>query len=189
MSSVSGFVQSIEKKVVSLTVENMTYSVVMPLVEVLDGAAELSVDLFRRALEKLEISSTWLEDMLEELREGDDYHRVLLHGGDGYEIVLAVWPEGTGTLVHNHGASDSFGMVKVLEGEIFNHLYHRDEVDCLQLGAQTVCKPGDMIGVPKGLLHRMGNACKSGPAASLHVYSPAIVDVSYWDPETLAPCQ
>jgi len=166
----------------------MVYGVVQPLVKALDNAPDLNLALFRQVMEGLEISRSWLEEVLQDLSEGDDYHRVLLHGGDGYEIVLAVWPQETATLVHDHGAADSFGMVKVLKGNIFNRLYHAGDDESLEPGETCICRPGDLIEVPQGLLHRMGNACEEGPAASLHVYSPAIVDVSYWDPQSLEPC-
>ena len=167
----------------------MVYSVVSPLAEALDKASGLNFGLFRQALEGFEVPSAWLDEMLEDLGEGEGYHRILLYGGDGYEIVLAVWPHGTATLVHDHGSSNSFGMVKVLKGDIYNHLYHQADDKSLEPGEKFTCRPGDMIEVPKGLLHRMGNACEKGPAASLHLYSPAIVDVSYWDPRSLEPCQ
>lgn len=171
-------------------VENIVSRTIAPLVEALGERPKFEVACLRKILGQLEIGEDWIDEMTEGRHEGDCYHRVLLYQGETYEIVLAVWPVGTQTLVHNHGSSNSFGMVKILRGSIFNHLYHRIAGPENRVGkdSQSILKPGDLADVPLELVHQMGNASSQGYAASLHIYSPAIVEISYWDPETGLPC-
>ncbi len=138
-------------------------------------------------IEDAVFDEAWIQAHLPDPLPRETYSREVLYSGQRFEIVLATWPAGISTLVHNHGAEESHGLVVVLCGEIFNHIYRRGIDGQVHLERQETYRPGDAIAVPKGLLHSMGNARGEGHAASLHIYAPKIADVSYWDPATLQP--
>lgn len=170
-----------------MTVEKLISGPVASIVEALDCSPSFQVSCLRKMLGALPITENWVNAMTEPKQEGDNYHRILLHTAENYEIVLAVWPVGTATLIHNHGSSNSFGMVRVLKGKLFNHVY-QEGGSGLEPTTHHYCTPGALIDVPLNLIHQMGNASDEEYAASLHVYSPAIMEVSYWDPKTLERC-
>lgn len=170
-----------------MTYDSSVSETIAPVVEALEKACSFELDCLRKILQNLDVPDFWLEAMTQERQKGPDYHRVLLYTGKNFEIVLAVWPVGTATLIHNHGASNSFGMVKVLKGKLFNDIY--DVTDNGLVLAQKLCgEVNDLVAVPLGLVHQMGNAGTEELAASLHVYSPAITDVCFWDPNSLELC-
>ena len=154
------------------------------IVAMLDSGKSLDLPALRAALQATRFDDAWMAAHCPNPMPVDGYGRDLLHTGADYEIVLATWPVGVGTQIHNHGAYSSYGMVRVLKGEIFNHVYAPDGVERVKLLYRESYVAGGMIEVPKGLLHCMGNARTDGHAMSLHVYSPRIVDVTYWDRET-----
>ncbi len=131
----------------------------------------------------------WIQAHLPDPLPTEGYSRDVLYCGERFEIVLATWPAGVSTLVHNHGALESHGLVLVLRGDIFNHIYRRGADGEVHLVREATHRLGEMIAVPKGLLHSMGNARREGHAVSLHIYAPKIVDVSYWDPASLKPLE
>lgn len=141
---------------------------------------------FRDIMSTLEIPSQWIESRIPDPLPEGRYDRQLLHQGHDYEVVLAVWPKGIQTLVHDHGSQASQGMVKVLAGSIFNQTYLPDG-DQVRPDSRQVFKSGDLIGVPVGLVHAMGHTGAGEYAASLHFYTPMIIDVTYWDPKTCRP--
>ena len=155
------------------------------LIEQVEGLADPCMSSFRRILEETKFEDAWIQAQIPDPLPSDRYHRRLLHKGDNYELVLATWPVGTQTYVHNHGELDSHGMVRVLMGDIFNHVYEKEDEFSVCKTEEMVFHKDELIPVNKGLLHAMGNERLDGPAMSLHFYSPMIIDVTYWDPRTL----
>ena len=135
-------------------------------------------------LKSLEIDEAWIDAHMPDPMPTDAYHRNLIYQGRRFEVVLATWPIGGGTLVHDHGSLSSLGAVRVLRGDIFNQVYRLVDRDTVKPVHREVFHTNDIVPVDHGLIHAMGNACQSVIAMSLHVYFPWIIDVSYWDPET-----
>lgn len=155
------------------------------IVQLLESSCELDMQTMRNTLESVSFDQEWIQEHLPSPLPTNTYGRDLLHAGSDYEIVLATWPVGVGTPIHNHGAYSSHGMVRVLKGEIYNRVYAPDGIEKVKFLYDETYNAGDMIAVPTGLLHCMGNNLKNDFSMSLHVYSPRIVDVTYWDAETL----
>ncbi|MDJ0836461.1 MAG: cysteine dioxygenase family protein [Acidobacteriota bacterium] len=158
------------------------------MIHTLENETKRGIDHLHRLLMDLDIDDAWIARHMPVVVPPRSYHRNLLHHGSDYELVLATWPAGGRTLIHDHGNRNSYGMVRVLTGQIFNHIYKRDGRTDVAEDRQLVHRSGEYIQVPVGLIHAMGN---HGPevAMSLHLYSPMIVNVSYWDPATLEPYQ
>ena len=140
---------------------------------------------FNQILSQINLSPEWIESMVPRVIPRDRYDRRLLNRGKDYEIVIATWPKGVSTLIHDHGASQSQGAVRVLRGEIFNHTYNKVNENQVSPDLELVHKQGELIDVPQGLIHAMGNNTEDCFSMSLHIYTPAIVNVTYWDRETL----
>jgi predicted metal-dependent enzyme (double-stranded beta helix superfamily) len=92
-----------------------------------------------------------------------------------YDVWLITWPDGSGLAAHDHGGSRS--VLHVVEGEL------------VEIFADHVDRP-----VPTGRVLRRGDATTAGPsfvhdlanrsgadATSLHVYSPPLTDVTFFD--------
>jgi predicted metal-dependent enzyme (double-stranded beta helix superfamily) len=153
-------------------------------IESLDEKCSLG---FEQIMKTAAIDDRWVEDQIPLGLPSDRYTRLLLHSGDDYEVVMAVWPRGIQTMVHDHGILKSQGMVLVLAGQIFNQSYCRAGDEVKAAGERQIFGKGDLIPVPLGLVHAMGHVGGVEPSVSLHFYTPVIMDVSYWDPATCKP--
>jgi predicted metal-dependent enzyme (double-stranded beta helix superfamily) len=92
-----------------------------------------------------------------------------------YDVWLITWPDGSGLEPHDHGHVRS--VVHVVEGElteIFSDQveHSRPAVRILRQGSSTPAEPS----VVHALTNRSGN-----DATTLHVYSPPLVDVIFFD--------
>ena len=159
---------------------------VSTIINQMDEAASDDIPVLRNILENLEIDPKWLRSQVPDNLSPDTYHRHVLHQANDYEVVLVCWPVGSRTLVHNHGSDLSHGMVRILSGEVFNRTYSLDSLGGVKLRQQEITREGDLIPVPVGLIHSMGNHNSRELAMSLHLYCPTIINVKFWDPETLA---
>lgn len=155
------------------------------LVQALDEAESYKCEDLKEILGEVAFDDAWVRDHCPVPLPNDRYHRRVLHQGRNFEVVLATWPKGAQTLVHNHGAERSRGMVLILKGTLFNQIYKKLGEDKVVPQAYTEHKRGTFIPVPVDLVHAMGNAGDEPYAMSLHIYTPWIIDVDYWDPETL----
>jgi len=99
-------------------------------------------------------------------------HHVRLLGTDLYEAWLLGWAPGQHVGMHDHG--DAAGAFFVLSGELRERLpQRRRSVVDLGAGATGV--------VARGQLHDVGNV-SDRPALSIHVYSPPLSTMTFYDP-------
>lgn len=157
------------------------------MVENLKGLGPLSVAQVTEALGSFDYDAAWCAEQLAGGYPDDQYSRVLLHTDAHFEVVLAIWPQGAATPPHDHGVYDSQGAALVLNGEVFNQVYSRLHDGCLCPSDKTVHGAGELIRVPQGLVHMMGSTSGEHTSLSLHIYSPGIVEPSYWDAASLEP--
>jgi len=144
---------------------------------------------FLSDLVSVAIDEAWiLENIPRDIPAGS-YHRNLLDLGDDYELVLASWPVGGGTVIHDHGSNDSHGIFRVLKGEISNRVYRLENDDRVIFEKEVVHKLNEKGEVHKGFIHSMGNHSENEVGMTLHLYSPKIVNVKFWDPATLERLQ
>ncbi|MCU1450694.1 MAG: cysteine dioxygenase [Acidimicrobiales bacterium] len=104
-------------------------------------------------------------------------HHARLLVTDDYEAWLLGWAPGQHVGVHDHG--DAAGALVVVEGELFEELPRaRRSTRRLATGQASL--------VPPGQLHDVGNGSTS-PALSIHVYSPPLSTMTFYDSAGHAP--
>ena len=92
-----------------------------------------------------------------------------------YDVWLITWPAGSGLEPHDHG--DVRSVLQIVDGELTETYSDRltggeSTVRTLRRGSVTLAEPT----VVHGLDNRSGT-----DATSLHVYSPPLVDVTFFD--------
>jgi predicted metal-dependent enzyme (double-stranded beta helix superfamily) len=100
---------------------------------------------------------------------------------DRYEVWVIGWTTGQRVELHDHGGSA--GALVVTEGTLTEVLPPDRPGDEM---VQRVLAPGRPHPVPVGTVHDVAHR---GPeaATSIHVYSPPLTTMTYYDPDTLAP--
>lgn len=156
------------------------------LIESLSNLEMFQMKYLRDALDSLTLDDDLIGALLPETLPETGYQRALIHAGDDFEVVAAIWAVGGGTLIHDHGSEETYGVVRVIRGDLYNRIYRHQVDGNVVLAKSLTHEKGEFIEVPKGLVHAMGNRSET-VALSLHVYSPSIVNVSYWDPSNLKP--
>jgi quercetin dioxygenase-like cupin family protein len=100
---------------------------------------------------------------------------VRLLATEAYEVWVIGWTPGQGVRPHDHGGSSA--AVVVTEGELL-------EVDLLDHRRRLV--PGSVLRLGPGIVHDVVNH-SDRPATSVHVYSPPLTEMTYYDPDTWEP--
>jgi len=103
------------------------------------------------------------------IHEVDDRRPVRLLATDAYEVWVIGWTEGQGVDLHDHGGS--IGVLVVTDGSLREH---RPGQAAHDLAAGTVQH------LPSGLVHEVFNP-SAVPATSIHVYSPPLVAMGYYE--------
>ncbi|HEY8547131.1 MAG TPA: cysteine dioxygenase family protein [Acidimicrobiales bacterium] len=99
---------------------------------------------------------------------------VRLVATEAYEVWVIGWTPGQGVRPHDHGGSTA--AVVVTEGELL-------EVDPTH---RRRLVPGEVLRLGPDAVHDVVNH-SNGPATSVHVYSPPLTRMTYYDPETWEP--
>jgi predicted metal-dependent enzyme (double-stranded beta helix superfamily) len=111
----------------------------------------------------------------------DGRRPVRLIGTERYEVWVIGWTTGQNVRVHDHG--DSTGAFVVTEGEL---------TEVLPSGSGGVVErtlgSGRLRHLALGTVHDVVNRAVE-PATSIHVYSPPLATMTYYDAETLDPVQ
>jgi len=100
-----------------------------------------------------------------------------------YDVWLITWPEGSGLGPHDHGGVRS--VLHVIDGELIEIVAdHVDE----QPPRARVLRKGSTVWAKPSLVHDLAN--RSGPdATALHVYSPPLTDISFFDLRSEGECE
>ncbi|HEY8526383.1 MAG TPA: cysteine dioxygenase family protein [Acidimicrobiales bacterium] len=108
----------------------------------------------------------------------DERQPVRLLATERYEVWVIGWAPGQGVEPHDHG--DAAGAFVVTSGTL-------TEVVPRPGGAvERQLEPGQVRHVPVGAVHDVVNR-GTEPATSIHVYSPPLTAMTYYDLDTLAP--
>lgn len=102
----------------------------------------------------------------------DGRRPVRLLATPAYEVWVIGWTQGQGVRPHDHGGSSA--AVLVTEGELA-------EVDLA--GHERRLAPGNVLRLGPGVVHDVVNR-GDVPATSIHVYSPPLTSMTYYDPVT-----
>ncbi len=111
----------------------------------------------------------------------DGRQPIRLIATDRYEVWVIGWTIGQNVRVHDHG--DSAGAFVVTEGELTEVLPTRGE-----RAVERTLGAGRLRHLAIGSVHDVVNR-GAAPATSIHVYSPPITAMTYYDPITFAPVE
>lgn len=104
---------------------------------------------------------------------------VRLLATERYEVWVIGWTPGQGVELHDHGGSA--GTFVVTSGTL-TELLPRPGAAPVERSLES----GRVRHVPVGAVHDVVNRA-DGPATSIHVYSPPLTSMTYYDPDTLEP--
>jgi predicted metal-dependent enzyme (double-stranded beta helix superfamily) len=103
-----------------------------------------------------------------------------LHHDDVVEIWLLTWLPGTGTELHDHGASA--GAFTVVSGEL-----EEIRLSFTPPSAKAArLRPGNVHTIEPGEIHSVQGSSLT-PAVSLHAYSPPLADMTTYDERATDP--
>lgn len=105
----------------------------------------------------------------------DGRQPVRLLATEAYEVWVIGWTPGQGVRPHDHGGSSA--ALVVTDGELL-------EVDLLANRRRLA--PGNVLRLGPGIVHDVVNH-SNAPATSVHVYSPPLTEMTYYDPDTWDP--
>ena len=94
---------------------------------------------------------------------------------DTYEAWIIGWTEGQRVDLHDHG--DAAGALVVAEGTLTETILDDGELRVRDLHA------GTEVGLPSGLVHEVV-ATSAAPTTSIHVYSPPLTTMRFYDERT-----
>jgi mannose-6-phosphate isomerase-like protein (cupin superfamily) len=97
---------------------------------------------------------------------------------DRYEAFVIAWPVGGAIELHDHG--DSAGSVVVVGGSLVETSVAHD-VDGSLVTSSRVLGPNDHLEFGRGHVHDLANL-GAGPALSVHVYSPVLASMTFFEP-------
>lgn len=136
------------------------------------------------------LSPALLADIAEGLAASEDLWReTVVHDRDGrrpvrvvttdtYEVWVIGWRPGQGVDMHDHG--DSIGHIVVVDGTLTELVPDHDGPRAHRL------RTGDGHHLPLGMVHDVVNS-GTGPATSIHVYSPPLTEMTFYEATTLVP--
>lgn len=135
------------------------------------GATRLAPSFLRGIAEGLAQSPLW-HGLADPTEEGRSAVRVVRT--ECYEAWVLGWLPGHSVELHDHGTSDA--AFTVVEGSLVEvTLDPHGRLERRPLGA------GDSRLVPSGRRHDVLNLADA-PAVSIHVYSPALTSMTFYDP-------
>lgn len=115
-----------------------------------------------------------------EIRAGDHEYHVdpdrrwfrLIRGDDHVDVWLITWASEQRAELHDHAGS--LGAIAVVSGELTEWRWAKDTLRTRELPA------GAAASFPLGHVHDVANTAE-GPAVSVHVYSPPLTAMSYYE--------
>ncbi|MBA2475737.1 MAG: cysteine dioxygenase family protein [Actinobacteria bacterium] len=102
-----------------------------------------------------------------------------LYRDPNLDIWLICWLEAQDTGYHDHELSS--GAVFVVEGALCEDYFHRDERGWISVRTRERAV-GQVFDFDGSSIHGMRHAHASEPATSIHVYSPALWRMGYYEP-------
>jgi cysteine dioxygenase len=101
------------------------------------------------------------------------YARNRVFRTDALEMLVLCWEPGQCTVIHDHDGS--FGVVRVLEGELSETLYHQDDEGVLRRTREAKWQPDAVTGADVPDIHCLYNCRDSGQKlVTLHIYCPPL---------------
>jgi len=146
--------------------------------ELVDELPDASFKDYARLLRNLEVTKKELEGYAHFCE--DNYVRHCFVHTEKYELLMLCWDENQETPVHAHDGQNCW--VKVLEGEINERLYKKDQDGELVETKTSLLQKGEISYMNDELgLHKLG--ALNGKALSLHLYAEPIQHCKIYDNE------
>ncbi len=150
--------QSIEELVTALTEgERTTYTSII-------RSMEIPTPVFRNY-------DSWSDE---------SYTRNCIVNTEEFELILICWEKGQKTPIHDHGGEECW--VKVIDGEIKETIYTKDEHERLSAVKSTISKTNDLTYMLEGF-HTLENVSEQR-SMSLHLYAKPILNCQVFDEVT-----
>jgi len=109
----------------------------------------------------------------------DCYTRNCIVDTEKFELILICWCEGHRTQIHDHGGEECW--VKVIEGELKETIYRKNEEGQLNIVKSSISKPNDVTYMKDFMgFHRLENLSKKR-SLSLHLYAKPIRKCTIFD--------
>lgn len=110
------------------------------------------------------------------------YTRNCIVDNERFELILICWCEGHQTPIHDHGGEECW--VKIIEGELQETIYKKNESGVLTVVRSSVSKPNEVTYMKDFMgFHRLKNIANKR-SMSLHLYAKPIRNCNVFD-ETL----
>lgn len=113
------------------------------------------------------------------------YSKTTLYRCDLIECLVINWHDNFPCAIHDHG--NSFGLIKVVNGTLTNTTYNRNADGLLQQVTKTNHTQGELIYLPKGIIHQMMSTGQE-PLVTFHCYCPPIERMRVYDTAHNAVC-
>ena len=106
-----------------------------------------------------------------------NYYKNLVYRDDNLEIYIITWTPGASTRIHDH---PEYGcLVKVLEGELTETEYTKDDLDINYKNTKTLKKDDIGFQISNVILHKINNNTPD-ISVSLHIYSKPNFMITYY---------
>ncbi len=159
---------------------DLLYFKVVDLIELFDKTrSEHNMDkkfeVMMDILDQYEINNLSIE--LKKAAPNETYGRNLLEHTDEREIIIMNWNHNEQCLPHDHG--DSVGAVKILQGTATQIIYIKTAHGYMVRSVE-IRKTGEILIVPKGMIHAMGNSTDERLVTG-HIYMKPITRMKIYD--------
>ena len=112
----------------------------------------------------------------------DCYTRNCIVDTEKFELTLICWCEGHQTQIHDHGGEECW--VKVIEGELKETIYKKNEEGELNIVKSSISKPNEVTYMKDFMgFHRLENLSKKR-SMSLHLYAKPIRKCTIFDEDS-----
>jgi len=106
--------------------------------------------------------------------QDDHYARTLIDLGEHHAALVLCWKPGQGSPIHDHRGSAC--VVRVLEGEVVERTFDRDEAGWLHERGSHVLREGCVCGSFDEDIHMLVNETSDRPLVTMHIYTPPLED-------------
>ena len=106
-----------------------------------------------------------------------NYYKNLVFRNDDLEIYIITWISGASSRIHDHPEKGC--LLKVLQGELTETEYTKDDLDINYKNTKTLKKDDIGFQISNTILHKINNMMKD-IAVSLHIYSKPNFMITYY---------
>ena len=106
-----------------------------------------------------------------------NYYKNLVFRNDDLEIYIITWISGASSRIHDHPEKGC--LLKVLQGELTETEYTKDDLDINYKNTKTLKKDDIGFQISNTILHKINNNMKD-IAVSLHIYSKPNFMITYY---------